>query len=138
MSLYEYLDILAQGYERIDFLWNIFIAVHLAIIGGIILINRRIGVIERGIAIVGYLSFLFVNYQAVTDAYRYQTVLLNEIGKLGVPGQVGAELLTFMREYDLPGRIAFLDYAYIAAAVLTTLAILSANILSRGRWEDNY
>lgn len=31
MSLYEYLDILARGYERIDFLRNMFIAVHPAI-----------------------------------------------------------------------------------------------------------
>ncbi|MFP4003282.1 MAG: hypothetical protein ACLFV8_05850 [Alphaproteobacteria bacterium] len=136
MSLYEYLDILAQGYERIDFLWNIFIAVHLAIVGGIILINREISITERGIAIIGYLSFLIVNYRAVVDGYAYQQVLLDEIAKLRVAGNSG--LMTFMRDYDLPGRIAFLDYAYIAAGVLTVLAILSANILSRGHRDDIY
>lgn len=136
MSLYEYLDILAQGYERIDFLWNMFIAVHLAIIGGIILINRRIGVLERTIAIIGYLSFLFVNHNSITDAYGYQIVLLEEIEKLGGPGATG--LLAHMRDFDLPGRIAFLDYAYIAAGVLACLAILSANVLSRGHRPDYY
>ena len=138
MSLYEYLDILAQGYERIDFLWNIFIAVHLAIVGGIILINRRIGILERAIAIIGYLSFLFVNYRSVVDGYAYQSILLDEIAKLGTPGRAGTDLLTYLANYDLPGRIAFLDYAYIAAAVLTTLAILAANVLSRGRRGDEF
>jgi hypothetical protein len=139
MSLYEYLDILAQGYERIDFLWNIFIAVHLAIIGGIILINRRIGLTERSIATIGYLSFLAVNYNSVKDGYEYQALLLNEIAKLGgTPGRSGSDLMAYFVNFDLPGRIAFLDYAFIAAAVLTTLAILSANILSRERWEPGY
>jgi hypothetical protein len=125
MTLYEILDLAASNYQKIDTLWNFFIWIHLAIIGGIILLQHRIGVVERAIAIGGYLVFAYLNFQAIQDAYAYQLVLLDQADAMGGAAKVTA----YLRGFDLAERIKYIPYVHPTAAVFTVLAILLINRL---------
>jgi hypothetical protein len=125
MSLYEILDLVASNYQKIDTLWNFFIWIHLAIIGGIVLLQHRIGLLERVIATGGYLAFAYLNFQAVQDAYAYQIVLLDQAEALG-----GASKITnYLRAFDLAERIKYIPYVHPTAAFFTVLAIAFINRL---------
>src|SRR5262245_23758636 len=123
MSLYEILDLVASNYQKIDTLWNFFITIHLAVIGGIVLLQQRIGLPERIIAIGGYLAFAFLNWQAIQDAYAYQLVLLNQADAIGGSSRVVA----YLKGFDLAERIKYIPYVHPVGAALTVLAILFIN-----------
>jgi hypothetical protein len=125
MTLYEILDLAASNYQKIDTLWNFFIWIHLAIIGGIVLLQHRIGVLERIIATGGYLAFAYLNFHAVQDAYAYQLVLLDQAEAIGGTAKITA----YLRSFDLAERIKYIPYVHPTAAFFTVLAITFINRL---------
>lgn len=125
MSLYEILDLAASNYQKIDTLWNFFIWIHLAIIGGIVLLPHRIGAVERIIAVAAYLAFAFLNWQAIQDAYSYQLTLFDQAATMS--GRGADEVLAYLKAFDLRERIKYIPYVHPVGAVLTTLAIIFIN-----------
>ncbi len=62
MSPYELLDLALSLSNRIDTHWALFISVHLALIGGIIYVDRPLSKKEKGAAILVYSGFALINY----------------------------------------------------------------------------
>ena len=62
MSPYELLDLALSLSNRIDTHWALFISVHLALIGGIIYVDRPLSKKEKSGAIVVYSGFALINY----------------------------------------------------------------------------
>lgn len=135
MSLYELLNLIEGNSDKIDVLWNFFIWIHLAVLGGLVLSNRPLTFLERAISVLAYAAFNYVNYSALADTYAYHGVLLAEVASLRVdPGMPGAEAAAYMRSFDLSGRIDLLmRYGHMAAGVLVTLALLFANLITGAR-----
>jgi hypothetical protein len=128
MSLYELLDLMASNSAKIDVLWNFFIWIHLAVLGGLLLVPRRVTLIERIVVLLAYGAFAYVNRNALLDAYAYQHVLSSEISRItGAAGAAGSGIVDYLSRFNLRARIAWLDYAHPAAAVIVALAILGAN-----------
>ncbi len=134
MTLYETLDLVAENHARIDVLWNFFIWIHLAVIGGLMLLPRRVSLIERLIVIAAYAAFAYVNRGALLDAYAYQDVLLAEVTRLKLPpGDTGRLVIEHLAQFVLRQRIIWLPYAHPVAAAIVTIGILAANRFSVSR-----
>jgi hypothetical protein len=128
MSLYELLDLTASNSAKIDVLWNFFIWIHLAVLGGLLLVPRRVSLVERLVVLLAYGAFAYVNRSALIDTYAYQDVLLGEITRFKVAADaVGSGVHDYLANFHLRERIIWLDYAHPIAAAIVAMAILSAN-----------
>jgi hypothetical protein len=138
MSVYELLDVLASNYAKIDGLWNFFITIHLAILGALFLMPRRVSLPERGVALLAYAAFSFVNRSALIDSYDYQRTVLNEIARLKVaPDQTGGLLVQQLANFHLEEKIGFLAWSHYVAGAVVIFAFLFANTLARHPGENS-
>ena len=62
MQLYQLLDIAVSLSNRLDTHWTLFISVHLALIGGIIYVDRPLQKTEKIAALLVYTGFAAVNF----------------------------------------------------------------------------
>ncbi len=67
MSPYELLDLALSLSNRIDTHWTLFITVHLALIGGIIYVDRPLQKNEKFAAMVIYTGFAVANYMMMRN-----------------------------------------------------------------------
>lgn len=77
MSPYELLDLALSLSNRIDTHWALFISVHLALIGGILYVDRPLTKKEKGAAITVYSGFAIINYFMM----KAQAIFLGSIYK---------------------------------------------------------
>lgn len=132
MSLYELLDLLASNYEKIDTLWQFFIWIHLAVLGALFLMPRRVSLPERIIAFLAYAAFNYVNRNALIDSYAYHEVLLEEIARFKAgTEETGGLIVQQLAGFPLTERIAFLEWSHYVAAGVVAFAMLLANVLAR-------
>jgi hypothetical protein len=75
MTPYELLDLALSLSNRIDTHWTLFISVHLALIGGIIYVDRPLFRNEKLAAIIIYSGFALVNFYMMKN----QTLFLGSI-----------------------------------------------------------
>ena len=75
MQIFELLEIAVSLSNRLDTHWTLFITVHLALIGGIIYVDRPLQKSEKIAAIMVYTGFAVINYLMMLN----QTNLLNSI-----------------------------------------------------------
>lgn len=75
MTPYELLDLALSLSNRIDTHWTLFISVHLALIGGIIYVDRPLFQKEKIAALLIYSGFAFINYMMM----RNQAMFLDSI-----------------------------------------------------------
>lgn len=128
MSLYEMLDLLAQNSDKIDVLWNFFVGVHLAVLGGLIVMPTRVQLFEKLLAIVAYCAFNYVNYNALVDTYAYHLAILDEVGKVSLAKEtLGQGVVNYLHQFDLRNRIGFLHYSHLAAGSVVVMAMAFAN-----------
>ncbi len=131
MTLYELLDIIESEHDRINMLWNFFIWIHLTIMGAMVLLPRRIGFIERLVVIFAYSGFMYMNRNAVIDAYDYLFILQEEVAAFAGHDGAGAGLVEYWRAMDFDARLNFLPYLHQVAAGVTIFAILAMNFVGR-------
>lgn len=73
MSFYELMDLALSINTRLDTHWSLFITVHLALIGGIIYVDRPLKRNEKVGAILIYTGFALINYFVMSN----QIAILN-------------------------------------------------------------
>jgi len=131
MSTYELLDVLASNYQKIDGLWNFFITIHLALLGALFLMPRRISIPEKLVVLIAYGAFSYVNRGALVDTYDYHRVVLAEIARLKVlPAETGGLIIQHLDSFQLDQKIAFLAWSHYAAGAVVAIAVLFANALA--------
>ncbi len=129
MTGFELHDLLTGNRELISDTWNFFLTVHLAIFGIVYIACGHIKMIERGLLVGGYLSFMYVNYMAQMDNYLNNKRILEQIWSLGpdVPDAEAAKALLGPVK-----QVWIMDYLgtfYICAAVVASVLIM---IINRG------
>ena len=132
MSLYELLDLLASNYQKIDTLWQFFIWIHLALLGGLFVVPRRFSIPERIVGFLAYAAFLYVNRSAMLDSYTYHAVLLDEIARFKTaPDAAGSLLIRQVTDFQLQAKIWFLPWLHLGAGAFILLTLFFADTLAR-------
>ncbi len=129
ISLYELLHIAASQSMKIDSLWNIFIGVHIIILGGLVYINRHITIAEKLIAWLLYVLFLVMNFTAIHTSYVYMAAILADLQTLY--GEEALQMTDYMTSYA-SGTIqrnilVVINIAFLVAFVMTSLSIFFVN-----------
>ena len=73
MTPYELIDIAQSVGARIDVQWGFFLTIHLALLGGIIYVDRPLSATEKTFAVALYSIFAVMNYRVL----RFQQSLLD-------------------------------------------------------------
>jgi len=82
MSPYELLDLALSLNNRIDTHWTLFITVHLALIGGIIYVDRPLLRNEKIAAVIIYSGFALVNYVMMMSQAQFLGSIYSEVATL--------------------------------------------------------
>ena len=79
MTPYELLDLALELNDRIDLHWTLFITVHLALIGGIIYVDRPLVRAEKVVAILIYTGFALINTMMMNNQIEFLDHIYQEI-----------------------------------------------------------
>lgn len=79
MDIYQLLDLTISLSNRIDTHWTLFITVHLALIGGIIYVDRPLKKSEKVVAIFVYTGFALINYSMMLNQMNFLNSLYADI-----------------------------------------------------------
>ncbi|WP_286828264.1 MULTISPECIES: hypothetical protein [Kordiimonas] len=83
MTLYELMDLAQSISSRIDVQWGFFITIHLALLGGIIYVDRPLKKAEKLIGFAVYLLFAIFNFRVITTHQGLLEKIYTEIA--GIP-----------------------------------------------------
>jgi len=79
MDAYQLLEIAVALSNRLDTHWTLFITVHLALIGGIIYVDRPLHKPEKIIAVLVYTGFAVINYLMMINQVQFLNSLYQDI-----------------------------------------------------------
>ena len=136
MTPYELIDIAQSVSARIDVQWGFFLTIHMALLGGIIYVDRPLSVMEKTFAVALYTIFAVMNFRVL----RLQQSLLESIFKDIVNFSddaccSGSELIQFyVTEVDsgFGERISSVAVGlHVIAFVVVVLSILTDTARSR-------
>jgi len=82
MTPYQLLDLAISVSNRIDTHWTLFISVHLAIIGGIIYVDRPLKSTEKVAAILVYTGFAVINYLMMYSQANFLSSIHGQIASM--------------------------------------------------------
>jgi hypothetical protein len=129
MTLYETLDAINALRSLIFNIWNMFVAVHIAIVGGLLFVNRPISLAERVVAFLAYLGFVFMNGRAQLANYGLLEVLADQARALET--QCITAACVHMAIPVLQSKNVFIGLIYGLGAVSTFLIVMLVNVISR-------
>lgn len=107
----------------IDTAWNMFIFVHITLLGGIYAMKRRMTVLERMVVSILYSVFGWINWSALTGAYQLYNAILVDIRTAGVSGSLYANTIQFLGAHSVADRTLLVSTVHISAWVLVMLFI---------------
>lgn len=99
--------------QKLDVLWQFFVTIHLAILGGV-LFFRRLHKSEIAILLLSYLIFSLVNIRAKINEYEIYTHLIKDIKK-NIPSTY--DLASFFNSYSVDDRYCITLVIHIASFI---------------------
>ena len=122
MTLYELISLAQSVAARIDVQWGFFLTVHMALLGGIIYVDRPLSTVEKSMAVFLYGVFAVMSFRLL----RLQQSLLErayaDIAALAdSPCCAGSHLMEF---YVAEVNAGFGDRIFVVAIGLHLLAFL--------------
>ena len=79
MDIYQLMDIAVSLSNRLDTHWTLFITVHMALIGGIIYVDRPLVKFEKIGAILVYSGFALINFLMMLNQASFLTSIYTDI-----------------------------------------------------------
>ncbi len=132
MELFELLDLYIDQSMKIDSLWNIFIGVHIVLLGGLVYIARQVTGREKIIAFSFYSLFMFMNLTAMDVSQDYLSAIITDINRLY--GDSSLEVAKFHRTIGkdfIQQNVIYVIYAvYFFVYVVMGLTISNINRIS--------
>ena len=127
MTLYELLDVIASQRELVFNTWNMFVAVHITIIGGLFLVHRDVSWKERIAAYVLYFVFLYMNWNAQVVNYDYIGLLTAEARALENQNGCGVAVCLAKQLPSYANAKTLVHIVYGVAAFFTLLTVMMIN-----------
>ncbi len=127
MTLYELLDVIASQRELAFNTWNMFVAVHITIVGGLFLVNRTVSMKERIAAYGLYVVFLYMNWNAQVVNYDYIGLLTTEARALENLRGCGVAVCLAKELPSFANAKTFVHVVYSVGAVFTLLTVMLIN-----------
>jgi hypothetical protein len=132
MGAYELHDLLVDHRGLIANTWQFFVSVHLALLGLAFVVRfHDAKLVLRLLMFTGYAGFMYINFMAQLDNYRYAAALLNALVE-EASGETPA--IRAMHLLFRPGWILdYLHVIYLGSMVLGALAIFIPAFTARAR-----
>ncbi len=127
MTLYELLDVIASQRELVFNTWNMFVAVHITIVGGLFLVQRDVSLKERVAAYALYIVFLYMNWNAQVVNYDYIGLLISEARALESLQGCGVAVCLAKQLPSFANAKILVHVAYGVGALSTLLAVMLIN-----------
>ena len=129
MTPYELLDLALSLNNRIDNHWTLFITVHLALIGGIIYVDRPLIRNEKIAAILIYSGFALVNYLMMRSQAQFLAVIFSQVAE--IKNNVcctNNHVITYvnqLHQYDSAGiMLSSIKIAHLVMYLILVLSVL--------------
>ena len=142
MQLYQLLDIAVSLSNRLDTHWTLFISVHLALIGGIIYVDRPLQKTEKIAALLVYTGFAAVNFIMMLNQSNFLNSVYADIMVMqNAPCCVNSEIIqhiTQMSENETFTRTIWsLVIIHLAMYLLVCASILRDKALPNPSAQNN-
>ena len=129
MTPYELLDLALSLSNRIDTHWTLFITVHLALIGGIIYVDRPLERNEKIITMIIYLGFALINYLMMKNQALFLGSIYQQIDEIkGEACCVGNHVIQYivsLYQYKTPDKmIISILVAHVVMVVIVAISIV--------------
>ena len=106
MNTHELIQQFIAAGVPIDTAWNMFIFVHITLLGGIYAMKRRMTVLERLIVSILYSVFGWINWSALAGAYKLYNAILVDIRAAGVGSSLYTNTIQFPRSIPTPSSFS--------------------------------
>jgi hypothetical protein len=127
MTLYQLFDLSLSLSNRIDTHWALFISVHLALVGGIIYVDRPLFVKEKAVAIIVYSGFALLNYFLMRNQTYFLETLYQQIATMkDDPCCVGNLPVQHILQWtEQKGIIRMIDSIFYTHLIMYVLLVIS-------------
>lgn len=121
MDFFELVNVAQSVAARIDVQWGFFLTIHMALLGGIIYVDRPLSVVEKTVAIIIYLVFATLNFRMI----RLQQLLLEKAYAdiVALKDSACCAASNLMDFYVAEVNGGFADRVYTVTAGLHALAV---------------
>jgi hypothetical protein len=124
MNTHELIQQFIAAGVPIDTAWNMFIFVHITLVGGIYAMRRRMNLLERFFVSALYSAFGWINWKALTGAYRLYDSILLDIRAAGKGDSLYVNTTQFLATHSVNDR-TFLVTAIHGAAWLLVITFIA-------------
>ena len=132
MTPYELFDIGLSVGNRVDVQWGLFITVHLALLGGVIYVDRPLRLPEKAGAMVIYTSFAFLNYRVLRVQMDLLQTTFRQIAALkGDECCLESLLVEYVAADVASGRFALAVETLIGGHILMAVVVTTAIIFDK-------
>ena len=134
MTFYELIDVAQSVAARIDVQWGFFLTFHLALLGGIVYVDRPLSKMKKGVAVVLYSVFAIMSFRLL----RLQQSLLEKaytdiVALQGDGCCAGSQLMEFYVAEVNAGFGARIVYVAVGLHLLAFIVVLVSIISDQSR-----
>ena len=129
MTPYEIIIVAQNTGTRLDAQWAVFITVHLALLGGIIYVDRPLRRFEKVGAIAIYAAFAFFSYRLTMSLRDLLERCATDLGKEGGLQGHGEVVLSYFSDLSNSGHFAKAEVSILLVHIASFLIVTSAILL---------
>lgn len=123
MNIHELIQQFIAAGVPIDTAWNMFIFVHITLVGGIYAMKRKMTRIERFFVALFYSVFGWINWNALTGSYKLYAAILADIRSAGKGGSLYNTTTDVLATFSMADRTLIVTVIHISAWLLVLLFI---------------
>ena len=125
MNIHELIQQFIAAGGPIDTAWNMFIFVHITLVGGIYAMKRKMTWLERFCVTLFYSIFGWINWSGLTASYKLYNALLMDIRAAGKGASLYTSTLDFLSTHSAGDRTLLVTAVHVSAWVLVVSFIVT-------------
>ena len=125
MNIHELIQQFIAAGGPIDTAWNMFIFVHITLVGGIYAMKRKMTWLERFCVTLFYSIFGWINWSGLTASYKLYNALLIDIRAAGKGASLYNSTLDFLSTHSAGDRTLLVTAVHVSAWILVVSFIVT-------------
>lgn len=125
MNIHELIQQFIAAGGPIDTAWNMFIFVHITLVGGIYAMKRKMTVLERFFVTLFYSVFGWLNWNGLIASYKLYNALLLDIRAAGKGASLYNSTFDFLSTHSAADRSMLVTAVHVCAWVLVVSFIVT-------------